>query len=343
MFRGMVVSAGSGLNACGGGLVTTSVDASPNDANADASVGADADIILATPDGSAMLVDVAGCLLNHGGACNPARYDLACVRKKLGLQDGGVLTDDLLARIKGESQPCYADQIQVWCGLNCPGGGRPSHVVFEGQPHDMTTVGGFFAESATRERGSVLGFEEVARALAVHGAPERLIAWAKRSAREERRHAREMLTLASKHGVVPRPVRAASSIAASLFDFARANLVDGCVAETYSALELVWMGDHAADDLRGLFARTADDEVAHAGLAFEIHDWLLPQQTLEERERLSTELRDALRRLIEQAAIARPSALAELGLPPMTVASALAVELAACLLSIDDRAHRPLS
>jgi|GEM_PF-4719847 len=151
------------------------------------------------------------------------------------------------------------------------------------------------------------------------------------------------LGLRAQEARPPRWRRAASSIAASLFDFARANLVDGCVAETYSALELVWMGDHAVDDLRGLFARTADDEVAHAGLAFEIHDWLLPQHTLEERERLSTELRDALRRLIEQASIARPSALAELGLPPMTVASALAVELAACLLSIDGRAHRPLS
>ncbi len=340
VFRGMVVSAASGLSGCG--QISTLGDAAPLDASSesDSSDAADADIVWR--DSSPVLVDVADCLLTHADTCTPAEYDLACVLKKLGITDGGAPSSADLARINAEREGCYVVQDRVYCGQPCPGlgGGRPSRAVIEGTPHDMATLGGFFAECASSELGSVFGFEEVTRWLRSHGAPERLIVWAEQAAREEVRHTREMLEYARRHNVIPRAVRPVPSAGESIFEFARANLVDGCVAETYAALELVWMGDYAAGELRELFARTADDEVAHAGLAFEIHDWLLPQLTHEERAKLSSALHDALRQMMERASTPRASPLAELGLPPTNVASALALELAASLLLVDEHAHR---
>lgn len=173
---------------------------------------------------------------------------------------------------------------------------------------------------------SVLGFREVARLLAVYGAPERLIGWARRSAREEIDHARSMRREATRRGAAPRGVRAAARHNPSLFEFARENLIAGCVDETYSALELVFMADHAPDDLRPIFARVAKDELAHAGLGFEIQAWALPRLTIDERRALAEALADALRSLAALSFERSPEIVA-LGVPSPIVAQALARSL----------------
>jgi len=339
VFRGMVASATAGLSACGGQIGApgdASVDARDVDgdgASADGSADAGAD---AGMDAAFPLVNVSECQTEKGSFCSALSvYDLACVRTKLGLPDGASLSADDLKRLVTDLVPCSVDlpTERLLCGQLCPGGpGRPAHVVFEGEPHDMSTLAGFFAECAAREAGSVFGFEQVARDLVAHGAPERLIAWAQRSAREEVRHAIEMRAEARHRGIEPRACHEAPPIQESLFEFARANLAEGCVAETYSALQLVWMGDHAAAEHRALFARTADDEVAHAGLAYEIHEWVAARLSEEERGALREVLHRALREMVVAASMPPPSALAEIGMPPAEVAEAIALRLAGHLL-----------
>ena len=346
LFRGMVASAAAGLSACGGQIAgpadatSDAIDVDAADDASDSDAFADADV---KPDG----VDIGECQTAKGDNCHlHSVYDLACVRKKLGLPEGAVLSQGDINRLITDLDGCYVDSnnIQLFCGQLCPGGpGRPGLVVLEGVPHDMRTLAGFFAECAVREAASVFGFEQVARALVAHGAPDRLVEWARRAAREEVRHAVEMRAEARARGIEPRGVRDANPPGESLFDFARANLVEGCVAETYSALQLVWMAEHADEEHRALFARTADDEVGHAGLAFEIHEWAVSRLSPQEREGLQAELHVALRDMVRDASIPPPEALTEIGMPSAEAAEAIALQLAAHLLAHPSVRTRPRS
>ncbi len=336
LFRGIVASAAASLSACGG-QVSEPTD-SGLDANAADAAGTDADASVdAPPDVKPDLVDVSECLLVKGAFCSQlSEYDLACVRKKLGLPENGALSPSDFDRLLTDQKPCvtYTNAPdRLFCGQLCPGGpGRPGLVHLEGEPHDMRTVAGFFAECAVREAASVFGFEQVARELRAHDAPDHLVEWARRAAEEETRHASEMRAEALARGIEPRRVRDANPPTDSLYAFAKANLVEGCVAETYSALQLVWMAEHCAPEHRAIFERTAEDEVGHAGLAFEMHAWATAKLSEEQRAELRTELTVALRDMVRDASIAPPAVLSEVGMPPVEVANAIALHLAGFVL-----------
>ncbi|CAN5218898.1 hypothetical protein BH09MYX1_BH09MYX1_09630 [soil metagenome] len=339
LFRGMVASAAAGLTACGG-QVAEPADAARDTVDVDAADDArDGDIfpdLDATSDVTLTPINVAECQTEKGSFCSAySVYDLACVRKKLGLPESSSLSAADISRLVTDEQPCFVDleKGKLFCGQLCPGGpGRPGLVVLEGVPHDMRTLAGFFAECAVREAASVYGFEQVVRELVVHGAPEHLVEWARRAAQEEVRHAAEMRAEARARGIEPRKVSDANPPTDSLLAFARANLAEGCVAETYSALQLVWMAQHAAPGYRELLARTAEDEVGHAGLAFEIHEWAASRLAADERTELRAALQVALRDMVRDASVPPPDALAEIGMPSADVAQAIALQLAGHLM-----------
>lgn len=268
-------------------------------------------------------------------------YDLECVRAKFGITDGGALTDADLARIVNtqQKQPCWVDpkwmSDKLICGYLCPGGRPPSRAVYRGRRHDISTIGGFFAESATREAASVLGFEELARVLERERAPVRLVRWARRSAREEQKHARMMSVQASRRGRKPRSVRALPVRRRSLYHFAKDNLIEGCIVEAHAALALVWSSEHAPPDLRAVFASIAKDETAHAGLAFEIHAWILRKLDVRQRRLLRTAAVRAFQRLREATAIEPSNELVSIGVPPAKIARAFVDRLAALHALLD--------
>src|SRR5207244_7659366 len=122
-----------------------------------------------------------------------------------------------------------------------------------------------FAEMARLEAASVVAFRTLARELAFHRAPKRLVRAAERAARDEIRHARAMTALARRHGVnvviddIPSPpIRDLESIA-------RENAVEGCVHETWGALLAHHQAMTGADPLvRTVMARIARGEKQHA-------------------------------------------------------------------------------
>lgn len=126
---------------------------------------------------------------------------------------------------------------------------------------------------AALEALSVVAFAELSRELAAFGAPPALLARVERARRDEARHARLARRLFG-----PSSVPRVRSPARSLLDVAITNAVEGCVRETFGAI----VAKNLARD-SAFHAAVADDELAHAALAWDVHAWLMDR--LDHRQR----------------------------------------------------------
>lgn len=159
-----------------------------------------------------------------------------------------------------------------------------------------TPVARQLAAMASLEAAAVLAFEELADWLVGHGAPPSLVERCVEAAEDERRHARIIGALARAQGAEP-PAPVATVVDADLFAVALHNAVEGCVHESWAAVEAHWQVGHAPLEARRLFARIAADELRHGQLAWDLHDWLLPQLSPADRDRVLRAQSKALRDL----------------------------------------------
>lgn len=153
--------------------------------------------------------------------------------------------------------------------------------------------------------------------------------------REEVRHARSVGALARRRGHRPESPRIEETAPRSLLSLAIDNAVEGCVRETYGALVATWQSRSAKDrHVREAMSRIADDETRHAALSWEIHAWIAPRLTPDERALVQGAMQTAVLDLARDVAERpTPSFAAELGLPTSTEAQILARELSNRLLS----------
>ena len=94
------------------------------------------------------------------------------------------------------------------------------------------------AAMAYLEAVSVHAFERLERELDAHMAPPTLLRAARRARRDEVRHTAMTTRLARRHGASPRlPESPAPARARSLFEVALENAVEGCIRETYGAVQ----------------------------------------------------------------------------------------------------------
>ena len=208
--------------------------------------------------------------------------------------------------------------VAVQCDL-CAGAGRRP----EGLPRlrkraaARATVGEYLARAAYLEEASVHAFDQLERELRAHRAPASLGRTARRSAKDEIRHADAMRRLAALHGGRPESPRAGRSSVRSLERIARENVVEGCVRETYGALLATWQATHATDaGIRRCFSRIAADETRHAALAWAVAGWAHERLCPDARARVACARRRAVRRLRDELDRAPPRELAaRLGLP----------------------------
>ena len=112
------------------------------------------------------------------------------------------------------------------------------------------------------------------------GAPAELVDATHRAALDEVRHAKLCYGLAHAYGEPAqgpgRLVEASAPLEVGLAAFTQAVVLEGCVGETLSALEAAWVAGRAADPrLRAALATVAQDELAHAVLAFDTVRWLV--------------------------------------------------------------------
>ena len=164
----------------------------------------------------------------------------------------------------------------------CTGGRRPAGLM--AAPSDERTdsqenvVGAWFAAMAHLEAASIPAFERLARELGDHGAPAHLVAWARRAARDEKRHARSVAQMAKRFGATPPPVRIDPSHVSerrTLAAIAVENEKEGCVGEAWGALVAEWQSHRSTDArLRAALEVIAEDEADHAELAFAVAAWI---------------------------------------------------------------------
>ncbi len=161
-------------------------------------------------------------------------------------------------------------------------------------------LGAYFGTVAELEAASVYAFEDLARDLATHGAPELLVANARDAAWDEVRHARMTMKLAQRFGATVRApvIEGANGDSRSLFDIAVENATEGCVRETFGALQATYQAQHAMDPAIARTMRViAEDETRHAALAWDVAAWIMPRLTGDERARVDAARGDAVARL----------------------------------------------
>jgi rubrerythrin len=175
----------------------------------------------------------------------------------------------------------------------------------------------WLAASAYLEEASIVAFEQLADNLEAFAAPRELVDAARRSARDEVRHARTMRSLARRRGASQgRPVVATPRRRASLLGLAIENAVEGCVRETFGALIAVHQAARATDrSLAVAMARIARDETRHAALAWSLAQWVEQRLDTRERAQVTAARRAALRVLQCEMLHANEEDRVELGLP----------------------------
>ncbi|MGE6762630.1 ferritin-like domain-containing protein [Corallococcus interemptor] len=238
-------------------------------------------------------------------------------------------------RVPGDKDGHYPDAVSCEAPLICEGR-RPEGLCSDGAVAKGTPVlGALFAKMAHLEAASVPAFERLAEELAGHGAPEHLVRAARRSAKDEVRHAEAMASLARRHGAPMPELRVQPFQPRSLEALAIENAVEGCVRETYGALLAGWQARSAEDaQVRESLGTIAPDELRHAELSLAIDAWAMEQLSPEARERVNAARREAWRQLEQDASASHlPEEVVRLsGLPSADVASRLVRELASELM-----------
>lgn len=148
----------------------------------------------------------------------------------------------------------------------------------------LTSAGRFFAQCTHLEEASVPAFRTLERELRALGAGPKLLAAARRAARDEIRHTTMMRSLAEAFGGECAEVAVESPSPRSVLAMALENAREGCVGETYGAAQAAFQARRASDPrVRATLAVIARDEARHAELAWAVDAFLAPRLTAEER------------------------------------------------------------
>lgn len=283
------------------------------------------------------------CVAQAGGFCTgPTSSNL--ISGAVAPGDGGALDPATCAQLcerpsgaSGDPLSCHLELAPNASPLQCEG----QQVVACTWPHQgMCTgrrpegfaparpgpdLGSHFASMAQLEAASIPAFRRLERELAGLGAPVALRERVRRAARDEVRHARAMGRLARQHGARVPKVALERPSTRSRAEIALENAVEGCVRETFGAALALWQAEQARDpEVRGAMAAIADDEAAHAELAWDVAAWLERGCTAKERARIEAARAQAWRALAGELVGEPASQLAEpLGLPGQSQAQQL--------------------
>ena len=147
-------------------------------------------------------------------------------------------------------------------------------------------LGGYFARFAQEEVTAVFAFQEMLQNLKSFGAPQKLLDDCERAICDEKRHTIMMSNMAKHHGCESVTVDIPAQKLVSLFEFAKHNAIAGCIGETWSALAIEYRSKHTKQYAK-LFRAIAKDEIFHAQLSWDIHQWL--RTKLSEKEQVIIE------------------------------------------------------
>jgi hypothetical protein len=208
----------------------------------------------------------------HTGPLRPG-YDAAVVGGVTFAADGTLAPD------------AHIDLKESLCAI----GRRPAGLR-SGATGGRTRIGAFLARAAHLEAASVQAFYKLVRELRVLGAPGALRDGVLDAMLDEVRHAQDVGELARAYGgEIARPHVETTGLR-SAYEMALDNVAEGCVRETFGALQATYQAETAADPrVRGLMAQIAQDESRHAELAWQLQAWLEPRLSEPERTQVAAE------------------------------------------------------
>ncbi len=216
--------------------------------------------------------------------------------------------EDQLTEVDSANPECmvelgegFVDLERVCLGpIDCSGAGRVARSQLElglamtlrGSPRSR-----WWAQMTALEFAAVTAFVELAADLERLGAPADLVRRAIDAAQDERAHTRMCAAMAG----VPAPCGAAADHrphrVASLLEFARVNAAQGCIRESFAALEALVQSRHARDPrARAVLKRIADDEVRHGQLSWDIDAWAAQRLSNRGQRMVQRSRRAAMRR-----------------------------------------------
>jgi len=157
-----------------------------------------------------------------------------------------------------------------------------------------------YARLGLMEHASVASFARFVLQLLAVGAPPQMVLEAQAALADEVRHAQACFSIARAlggHALSPGPLdmEDAMSGPVDLLTVTRATIREGCVGETLAAMEVeeaaTWVRDA---QLASTLASIAEDELAHARLAWRFVAWAVRRVDASTRERMGQFLWDAV-------------------------------------------------
>ncbi len=147
-------------------------------------------------------------------------------------------------------------------------------------------IGGYFARAAQEEMTAVFAFQEMLENLKSFDAPQQLLDDCERAICDERRHMIMMSNMAKRHGCSSAIITLPKQKSVSLFELAKHNAIAGCIEETWAALIAIHQSKHTKHYSK-LFDIIAKDEVFHAQLSWDIHEWLMTRLSKKEQQKIT--------------------------------------------------------
>lgn len=315
LFQRLVLASVVPVAGCGSTVIVVDRDASPSDSAADTTPPPDA------PNCARQIGPDNACMQAVTYPCNDAPRNAAgdpdCAAICAGVGPGGGGASCFPSSTDGGPSVFQC----VYCAI---GRRVEGFAPAEGVGGDV--VGNYLAAAAQLEAASVVAFERLARELAAYGAPDALIAEARRAADDERRHARDTRRLAHDRGARVAPLPRLSGDVRPLRTMAVDNATEGCVRETFGALVATWQAARAADaDIARVMDVIALEETRHAALSWSVAAWLDGVLPGDDRAAVAKARAEAVDGLLAELAAPMDEALVrEAGMPDADAALTLA-------------------
>ena len=231
---------------------------------------------------------------------------------------------------------CEVEYTAVHSPYTCPRpvpGRKPDGLHFKNDTaatqSSVNVLGQYLADMTAMETAAITAFYYLSRELEAYGAPVELIARSRQAVLEETRHSEMAALLAASFDAEMPDVSVNDFCLRSLYEIAMENAVEGCVNETFAAACGLWQSEYAQLDVfREVIAHITEEEMGHAGLSWEIHQWVMPQLSQSEQELICIAQAEAVENLIgEFKQESDPVVQQAFGLPTKDDAARLFVQL----------------
>ncbi len=201
---------------------------------------------------------------------------------------------------------CDVEYTAVHSPYTCPRpvpGRMPNGLHLKNSPaatqSSVNVLGQYLADMTAMETAAITAFYNLSLELEAYDAPAELITRAQQAVLEETRHSEMAALLAASFDAEMPEVTVDDFCLRSLYEIALENAVEGCVNETFAAACGLWQSEYAQLDVfRKVIGHITEEEMGHAALSWEIHQWILPQLSELQQDQIRVAQAEAVESLV---------------------------------------------